>query len=144
MKNLAITSCLAIALALGTGARPAAALEGEELLGLIIGLGALAAIGNELADRRDERAKPAPAVPHARYRHARPRHRALPAACLRTVDTYRGERRVFGARCLARNDVRLARLPDRCRFDIRTNRGFRPVYGSRCLRREGYTVARYR
>ena len=66
----------------------------------------------------------------------------LPQACLRVIETSRGDRLAYGARCVNRNFRFASRLPERCETVVRTPRGFRTVYGARCLRRDGWKVAR--
>lgn len=65
----------------------------------------------------------------------------LPDRCLREVDTARGDRLVYGARCLNRNYKHASKLPERCERYVRTDRGLRTVYGARCLARDGWRVA---
>ncbi len=65
---------------------------------------------------------------------------ALPRRCLRVVETSRGDRQVYGARCVNRNFRFASKLPERCETVVRTRRGFRTVYGARCLRRDGWKV----
>lgn len=65
---------------------------------------------------------------------------ALPDRCLRTVETARGDRRAYGARCLDRRFKHARKLPSHCETVVRTDRGFRTVYGARCLRRDGWNV----
>jgi len=67
---------------------------------------------------------------------------ALPRTCLRVVDTSRGDRLAYGARCVNRNFRFASKLPGSCETVVRTRRGFRTVYGARCLRRNGWIVAR--
>ncbi|MEM6891530.1 MAG: hypothetical protein AAF636_25920 [Pseudomonadota bacterium] len=71
------------------------------------------------------------------------RRAPLPDRCLRIVSTVRGDRAVYGARCLSRNYVYSNRLPDRCELQIRTQNRIRNAYGVRCLRRDGWQVARF-
>ncbi len=66
----------------------------------------------------------------------------LPDRCLRIIDTARGDRLVYGARCLNRNYRHASKLPQRCERLVRTNRGVRTVYATRCLARDGWRVAR--
>ena len=152
MKNIALTGCLALGIALSPAARPAQALDGAEALGLIIGLGALAAIARELKDDDDHRAKPKTNVTRNLANHGpvfRPvgkqqqtykkKRRVLPRACLREVRTPRGEIRALGRRCLRNHEVRVGRLPSQCRFEARNGR---VVFAARCLRRNGYEFGR--
>ena len=156
MKNLILTAGLAVGIALSPAARPAQANDGIDTIGLILGLGALAAIANE-ARKRDR--KPAAKQyhhhkPKAQYGHAhgqkkkvyRPANRGhnrwtLPARCLREIRTPRGTRRALGAPCLRNNGVRVRSLPPRCRFEAGNGRG-PAVYAARCLRREGYQIGK--
>ena len=66
---------------------------------------------------------------------------ALPNQCLRFLDTARGDRQVYGSRCLQRNYKFAKKLPRQCEIKVRTNRGVRTVYGRRCLARDGWQVA---
>ncbi len=154
MKQLGrLNRILAIAiLASGTVfAAPAKALDGEEVIGVIIGLAALAAISNELRDDKDDEVKPKHHRSQERFRD-RPYYgrdtfrqrgfRVLPEACLRRVETARGHRNVLGIRCLERNGIRTARLPERCERNVLTRRGDRVVFGARCLRNAGYEIGR--
>ncbi|NND20162.1 MAG: hypothetical protein HKN98_16445 [Silicimonas sp.] len=65
---------------------------------------------------------------------------ALPDRCLVTVETARGDRLAYGARCLNRNFRHAGKLPSGCETVVRTRRGFRTVYGARCLERDGWQV----
>ncbi len=66
---------------------------------------------------------------------------ALPSACLRTVETSRGNQTAYLAQCLERKYKFANKLPRSCETLIRTPRGFRSVYGARCLARDGWKVA---
>lgn len=66
----------------------------------------------------------------------------LPQSCLRVIETSRGDRLAYGARCVNRKYEFASRLPESCETVVRTPRGFRTVYGARCLRRDGWKVAR--
>lgn len=74
-------------------------------------------------------------------RRAQFKRRALPQRCLRSVDTRRGDRLVYGNRCLNNNFKFASRLPSHCRTTIQTRQGTRWVYGARCLSRDGWRVA---
>ena len=76
-----------------------------------------------------------------RVNNQRFRFTPLPDRCVRVVSTSRGDRTVYGARCLKRNYAYTNRLPERCRLQVRTNNRIRNVYGARCLRRDGWQVA---
>lgn len=68
--------------------------------------------------------------------------RPLPEACLRTVETRRGDRLAYSARCLERKYRHASKLPGHCETLVRTRRGYRAVFGARCLARDGWRVAR--
>ena len=128
MKTGAMIAVMSIGM---TAAAPARAFDGEDLLGVIVGLAAIAAINGSLKD--DDRGKA-----HRSYRQHR--SRILPEACLRRVETRRGVRDVLGARCLERSGIRTARLPDRCERRIERRHGVRRVFGVRCLQKAGYRI----
>lgn len=69
------------------------------------------------------------------------KQQALPEQCLLTVETGRGDRLAYGARCLDRRYRFADKLPQACETVVRTPRGFREVYGARCLARDGWRVA---
>ena len=65
--------------------------------------------------------------------------RAVPASCLRAVDTRFGTQHLFGRACLQDRYAGFSRLPDRCAVQVyttsdRLRRGYDPL----CLRSEGY------
>ena len=64
--------------------------------------------------------------------------RALPHACLRTVETRFGNQRLFGQRCLERNYCHVNRLPERCAVRVYTNDGPRRGFDPLCLREQGF------
>ncbi|TCP39823.1 hypothetical protein [Rhodovulum marinum] len=70
------------------------------------------------------------------------RSRAIPAQCVRTVETREGPRRVAVERCLRREGVH--RLPDRCEMPLRGRNGGRDAYSLRCLERAGFRVEGWR
>ncbi len=149
MRTVTITALLALAIGVAPiNARPAHALTESELLALLAGAAAVAIIGKEINDRRDEASR-APTVRHSdvhqqkkRYgKHGYNKRRSLPARCLRTIERAgRRDRQVLAARCLKRNDVKLARLPESCKLSVRTDRGFRSAYGARCVKRNGWRI----
>lgn len=65
----------------------------------------------------------------------------LPSQCRRIVRTSRGDRLVYGQRCLERSFNYARNLPNSCERLVRTDRGLRTVYGARCLRNDGWTLA---
>jgi hypothetical protein len=69
--------------------------------------------------------------------------KALPAACLRTVEDRRGRAvNILGQRCLENNFRGVRHLPQSCAVDIQSSRGWRTAYDATCLSRAGYTIAR--
>lgn len=67
-------------------------------------------------------------------RHARTK--AAPQRCLRNQWTHRGNRQVYGARCMNRHAE--AQLPLRCLREAEVNQGPRRFYTKRCLRKNGW------
>ncbi len=155
------------ALSLSLSPLPAvAAPDGEDVFKALAGLAVLGIIANEINDRDRKRSssnsavkthnpswsiegKKNPRVIEGEIRRPRhvnkaPKHvrRArLPDQCLRIVDTRRGDRLVYGNRCLNRNYIYAEHLPNRCRVTVRTENRNRQVYGARCLARDGWRVA---
>ncbi|MEM9971048.1 MAG: hypothetical protein AAF762_08105 [Pseudomonadota bacterium] len=146
-------------------AAPTPVRANEDLAKIIAGIATIAIIA-ELADReRDREKKTASAVrqPERPTWHlqnngarsprwiekdrsvrslTRARSTRLPARCERLVQTPRGTRLVYGARCLEQRFTFSDRLPRRCEQLVQTTRGQRLAYGARCLRRDGWSVAR--
>ena len=165
MKKLTATIAgLAIAGSLFTAA-PARA-DGEDIAKVIAGIAAIAIIAKAIDNRKDRdnvttvgsrrlgsvdqydgrriidgtiRRHENRRGPKARRGYKKQR---LPQACLRVVETRRGDKLVYGSRCLNRKFKFASKLPDRCETLVRTGRGFRSVFGARCLRRDGWKVAR--
>ncbi|MEO1789968.1 MAG: hypothetical protein AAFR34_09705 [Pseudomonadota bacterium] len=152
MRRHILAPALALAIALGVAApRPAQAENGEAIVGVIVGVAALALIAKAIEDNREEekartqRATRFHATPNVtrQHRHGHQsriynRARILPDQCFRTIETRSGVRQVFGQRCLQRNGVNTARLPGACAYQVRTQRGIRTVYAGRCLRQNGW------
>jgi hypothetical protein len=59
-----------------------------------------------------------------------------PQRCLRDQWTHRGNRQVYGARCMNRHSN--AQLPNRCLRQADVNQGPRRFYTKRCLRKNGW------
>jgi hypothetical protein len=73
----------------------------------------------------------------------RARAAVLPSKCLLQVSDRRGIRNVYGARCLERSNVSVARLPDYCALTVIGQQGrARTVYDAGCLTDNGYRTAR--
>ena len=133
MKTL--TACL-LALSLGLGtvtATPAhATLSDEEK---VIGLLSLFLLGAAIAQNNDNKSD-------ARRDRRDNRWRELPARCLTSVSTRRGDVRMFGERCLRRHYDHVNRLPARCEISVRGSRHMRHGYVPRCLRHAGFRLER--
>ncbi len=145
---------------------PVSASANEDLAKVLAGLAVLGITAKIIDDRKDRRRNTVTTSRTSRFdtiegdrriirgdlrrpdqnralRNTRPaRKKPLPDRCLRILDTDRGDRFVYGERCLNRNYVYANRLPDRCERLVRTDRGLRTVYGARCLARDGWKVAR--
>lgn len=159
---------LAIAAAFGIALAPApAAADNNDVAKIIAGLAIAGIVAKAIDDRKDRKAaNNAQIFQHDRFRSfdeprrgrivdGTLRHRdqprlgtnrgykryALPDQCLRILNTARGDRRVYGNRCLQRNYTFANKLPRDCAIRVRTDRGTRVVYGSRCLSRDGWRVA---
>ena len=125
---------------------------------LIFGLAAIAVIGAALDARdrredREERATPARQGINTnrswsdlndREEAAQDARRALPASCLRWVETRYGHQRLLGQRCLERNYDRVAHLPARCAVRLYSDNGPRNGFDPHCLRDAGFTLDRRR
>lgn len=149
MTRLLTAALTSAALVLSpAGVRPASASGGEELLGLLLGIGTVYAIGKGIEQARAPAPTPAP-VPEriadthrlsAGHAWSAPR-RTVPRDCLDTFDTWHGELRGFDRRCLSRSMERPDRLPAMCAIDTRIGQREATVYSARCLQLEGWDVA---
>ncbi|MEM6886750.1 MAG: hypothetical protein AAF636_01285 [Pseudomonadota bacterium] len=68
--------------------------------------------------------------------------RQLPGDCLRSEQTWDGQVRYFGQRCLERQYSYSNQLPRACAISVRGRNGLRRGYEARCLRRQGFQLAR--
>jgi hypothetical protein len=154
MKRALLASLAAAAIALSPATvRPAAAEGGGELLGLLLGIGTVYAIGKGIEQARASEADPAQIVPQAvdwrkdhediapGYRWTMPQ-RTVPRDCLSTFDTWHGEIRGFSETCLARTMSRPDRLPSLCAIDTRIRQHDTRIYSARCLQLEGWEIGR--
>ena len=66
----------------------------------------------------------------------------LPDQCLRIVETNRGDRLTYSARCLNRQYRHASHLPRDCRAYVRGLRTTTVVYRAGCLAKDGRRVAR--
>lgn len=145
----------------------AAAPDGEDVLKTLAGLAVLGIIANEINDRDRKRTqqRASTARVYDPYRsiegHRSPRviegtirrrgesngrvngvrKARLPDQCLRIVETNRGDRLVYGQRCLSRNYIYAQHLPNQCRVTVRTENRNRSAYSARCLAQDGWRVA---
>ncbi|MEO0669424.1 MAG: hypothetical protein AAFZ99_16050 [Pseudomonadota bacterium] len=126
----------------GFSAAPARAGDDEAAAAIAALLG-LAVIGAVIADKRKDK-KERVVVHPKRPKPLPPRvsRKLLPQHCLRSFHTDRGQRRIFGQRCLHRNYGFVNSLPRQCHREFYTDRGWRQGYGARCLNRHGYQLAR--
>lgn len=158
MKRItSITLAAATALSIAVTPAPAAA-DNSDLVKVLGGLLILGATAKVIEDRKDRKAKAAriqqdeyPPVIDGQLRNPNRakgpkagrgyKRNALPQRCLRTLETSRRDRSVYGLRCLSRHYQHVSKLPEHCAIRVRTDRGIRTVFGARCLRRDGWRVA---
>lgn len=149
MTRILAAIIAAAALALSPpAARAAKADGGEELIGLLLGIGAVYAIGKGIerarAPEQLREAEPQP-VHELRWRDGGYRGqtptRRLPRDCLATFDTWHGEIRGFAADCLARSMHQPGRLPSLCAIGTRVGHRDATIYSARCLQIEGWRLA---
>ena len=113
-----------------------AEIDGDDVLKGLVTLLIIGSVVRSL-DNDDDRRRPEPVVT------PRPSRKLVPAQCLRTIEGYRHDRRVFMKPCLRRNMQNVNRLPDRCEMLVETRRGMRAAYGARCLERAGWRTTRH-
>lgn len=146
MKRTFIASVLSLSLATSSISTPVSA--GEEELGQVLaGALALFVLGKAI-ENNSQKVQTSPKVqtPVNRdritiHKPHPPRHRALPASCMRQHLTQEGHRRVLGKTCL-QNTYRAAhRLPAHCERKLWTSKGVRFGYSPKCLRSKGFHVS---
>jgi len=150
MKRTILAGLTAAALALSPpAASPARAEGGGELLGLLLGIGAIYAIGKGIEQARAPAAVPRPSPERIREPHRlapgygwNVPQRTLPRSCLASFDTWHGSIRGFGADCLARTMRRPDRLPPTCAIETRVGHRDARIYSARCLQLEGWEISR--
>lgn len=152
-------------------APPAKAADAEDVLGLLLGIGAIYAIGKAIEQNRAEASAPVTrrVVPERIEKHGlrksirpEPRRddhtwrkeneranwydarRNLPAECLYRFDTRDGPLVGFGRQCLENTMRGVGRLPGDCAVRARVGGRDRTIYSARCLRLEGWQVAEAR
>jgi hypothetical protein len=108
----------------------------------IAGILALLFIGVAVNYSRNNDDRPAPVAEPT----LQPRNwRVLPAECLRSIDTRRGNSvQMFAQRCLTNNYNFTNRLPQECHVRVRTENGQRRQgYRARCMRNAGFRTYRH-
>lgn len=134
----AITLSLSLAFTSVTATPAHAELSDDEAVGIIALLlfGAAIAASN---NTNDDRADTVRDRGHRPERRGDASWREIPAQCLTTVTTRRGDQvRMFGRRCLNNNYRFVNRLPERCEISVRGRNNMRHGYVPRCLRNEGF------
>jgi hypothetical protein len=124
---------LALALSL-LAAPPARAEGGGELLGLLLGIGTVYAIGKGIEQARAPVPEPLAAFDTVRG------DRTLPRDCLASFRTRHGDLRGFEKRCLQRTMPPVGRLPATCAIETRIGHRDATVYTARCLQLEGWEI----
>lgn len=159
-RKFIATIAAASILITGFAAAPARADQDDvgKALAAILGIAIVGAvIHDKNKDKKRKRAHVVKPKPHkktydartpTRKVHPRPLPRRisehlLPGKCLRSFETTRGTKRIFGQRCLERNYSFTHRLPQHCERRVRTDRGVRSGFAARCLNRQGYQLARH-
>ena len=144
MKRAFIASVLSLSLA-ATTISVAPARANEDVLKVIAGLaviGAIAKIHNDKKKQQVSRSHKQPV--YQQPQRARKAHRpqghakVAPQQCLRSQWTHRGERQVYGARCIQQN-ARVT-LPQNCLRQSSSNSGPRYFYTQRCLSNHGWRI----
>lgn len=153
MRQHLIAATAAVALMIAT-VTPAHAdgLDREDAGKLLIGLAAIAVLGAALNRDGDDDRRMVQRTHggtgtqrgwsdlHDRETARQDARRALPASCLRWVETRYGHQRIFGQRCLEQNYTRHAHLPARCAVRLYSGNGPRNGFDPHCLRDAGFTT----
>ncbi len=173
-RKFIATVLTAAVIVTGFNAAPARAMDIRDVAQAAAGIAAVAIIANQLNKSRDQddgifssrsglgqviapqRQQPHYGYDQRHYGHGgqhfvKPRplpdrvaRKALPAACLQTVEDRRGRAvNILGQRCLENNFRGARSLPGACLVDVQSNRGWRTAYDASCLTRAGYSIARY-
>ena len=173
-RKFIATVLTAAVIVTGFNAAPARAMDIRDVAQAAAGIAAVAIIANQLNKSRDggqsslsSRSSTgqifAPAQRAPQYGYVQPHHghggqhfvkprplpdrvarKALPAACLQTVEDRRGRAvNILGQHCLENNFRGARSLPAACKVDVQSNRGWRTAYDATCLTRAGYSIARY-
>lgn len=153
MRTL-IAGLFAAALATGTmGAAPARA-DNSDLAKILAGAATLVIIGSVIKDQRKKThaGTNSNAYSHAgngNQAHKRPGNKGhrydkrqhaktVPAQCLRTIRTRKGQQNFFARPCLRQNMRNVERLPNACAFRINGGSFGKVGYDPRCLQRNGW------
>jgi len=126
-------------------APPARADGGGDLLGLLLGIGTVYAIGKGIEQARAPKSEFEPLLVAERHRLGHRdawSRRTLPRDCLATFQTWHGELRGFDEACLARTMRGMGRLPGSCAIDTRLGHRDAKIYSARCLQLEGWEIGR--
>lgn len=138
-----IGTIAAAAIAL-TGFTAAPARAGDDEVGAALAaLLGLAIVGAVIHEKKKDRKRHSVHTPvHPQPIPHRVNRKLLPQQCLRSFNTDRGHRRMFGQRCLNNHYRHVNSLPHTCHREVYTDRGWRRGYAARCLNRHGYQMAR--
>jgi hypothetical protein len=155
-----MATIIAATLALAQGPSPARADNTKEVLGLILGIAAVYAIGRTIQQSNTDasapvtrRIVPEAIRPDAVMTSIRPQprrsvpwserefRREVPSECLYRFDTQNGPVDGLGAECLANTMHRADRLPGECVVTTRIGRADRRIYSANCLERRGWKLA---
>ncbi len=160
MRRRLVAAALAATLALTQGPSPARADNTKEVLGLILGIAAVYAIGRAIQQGNAEanapvtrRVVPEAIRPNAVMTSIRPEprlpepragrevRREVPRECLYRFDTRNGPLDGLGAECLANMMHRADGLPEECVVTTRIGSVDRRIYSANCLERRGWNLA---
>ncbi|WP_299193622.1 hypothetical protein [uncultured Litoreibacter sp.] len=144
MKRTFLASILSVSLAATSlTATTAPAQADEDVLKVIAGLVVLGAIANQVKQNKQSRQTVTRTYDSfgngpRKHQHRSPvrQYKVAPQRCIRETWTHRGQREVYGARCMQRHAN--AQLPQKCLRQNKTNSGPRYFYAKRCLRNQGW------
>lgn len=142
MKRTLTAGLLSLSLAATSlTATTAPAQADEDVFKVIAGLVVLGAIANQVKKNKESNRvvtrNAGRGHGHGHVRKPVKRIRKVaPQRCVRETWTHRGQREVYGARCMQRHAQ--AQLPQNCLRQNKTNSGPRYFYGKRCLRNQGW------
>jgi len=151
MFKFVIAGVTAIALTFSSVPAQARGLSEDDIGKILFGLvaaGVLHSAINNNNSRRTTQAAPTPRTEQVRPHRGQSERRVdatriLPRACLTRVATRYGEHRMFGRRCLQRNNVNLRNLPRECAVRVRSNGNARRGFDPQCMRDAGYRIRRH-